>query len=218
MRALFETLWRCGAQIRRLPGIAWQSAILKGALELLAYHSVHLAAPPIFDPIGDTCRYNQCLYFQDAGAYFTAFCYDSLGNYSPGAAIACGGSSISEESGASSCRLRINGPNPFSGCSVIQSEAGIKFLLFGYRIDVPNQELVRELAARPQPDAVRELVANLRHPRRAIQSDCIKTLYEIGYRSRSNHPIYRRFFKPAEQPQPDVDRRTRTVVCGSILY
>ena len=51
----------------------------------------------------------------------------------------------------------------------------------GRRDDVPNQELAKELAVARAVDGVRELVANLQHPDRNIQSDCIKVLYEIGY-------------------------------------
>ena len=51
----------------------------------------------------------------------------------------------------------------------------------GRRDDVPNQELARELAASQARDDIQELVANLKHRDRKIQSDCIKVLYEIGY-------------------------------------
>ncbi|NPV56649.1 MAG: hypothetical protein HPY76_08270, partial [Anaerolineae bacterium] len=45
----------------------------------------------------------------------------------------------------------------------------------------PNQQLARELAERRDADGIAELVANLKNPEPNIQSDCIKTLYEIGY-------------------------------------
>ncbi len=51
----------------------------------------------------------------------------------------------------------------------------------GRRDDVPNQELARELAQSRDEEAIRELVAHLHDRDRKIQSDCIKTLYEIGY-------------------------------------
>jgi hypothetical protein len=51
----------------------------------------------------------------------------------------------------------------------------------GRRDDVPNQELARELAETRDKAAIRELVAHLQDRDRNIQSDCIKTLYEIGY-------------------------------------
>jgi hypothetical protein len=47
--------------------------------------------------------------------------------------------------------------------------------------DVPNQELARELAQSKNVADIRELVDNLRNQDMQIQSDCIKTLYELGY-------------------------------------
>lgn len=47
--------------------------------------------------------------------------------------------------------------------------------------DVPNQELARELAQTKNLADIRELVDNLRNRDTQIQSDCIKTLYELGY-------------------------------------
>jgi hypothetical protein len=47
--------------------------------------------------------------------------------------------------------------------------------------DVPNQELAKKLAASQDHAAIRELAENLWNKDSAIQSDCIKTLYEIGY-------------------------------------
>lgn len=49
------------------------------------------------------------------------------------------------------------------------------------RSDVPNQELAKKIAAAKDADAISELVANLTNRNKAIQSDCIKTLYEVGY-------------------------------------
>jgi len=51
----------------------------------------------------------------------------------------------------------------------------------GRRDDLPNKELARELAETRATSDIRELVANLQHQDRRIQSDCIKVLYEIGY-------------------------------------
>jgi hypothetical protein len=51
----------------------------------------------------------------------------------------------------------------------------------GVRGDVPNQELARELAAKNNSEAVRELAENLWNKDSNLPSDCIKTLYEIGY-------------------------------------
>jgi hypothetical protein len=44
----------------------------------------------------------------------------------------------------------------------------------------PNVELARTIAEEGDSEAVEELVDNLRHKDKNIQSDCIKVLYEIG--------------------------------------
>jgi len=54
------------------------------------------------------------------------------------------------------------------------------------RDDIPNQELAEEIAATRNEPAVREIVARLEDRDKAIQSDCIKVLYEIGYRAPRN--------------------------------
>lgn len=51
----------------------------------------------------------------------------------------------------------------------------------GERGDEPNRTLARELAAAGGDEEVAELAAGLESGDRALQSDCIKTLYEIGY-------------------------------------
>jgi len=48
------------------------------------------------------------------------------------------------------------------------------------RDEVPNQELARRIASELNVVAVQELVENLDHKNKGIQSDCIKVLYEIG--------------------------------------
>lgn len=48
------------------------------------------------------------------------------------------------------------------------------------RDEVPNQELAREIVSAGNAAAVKELVENLNHKDKTIQSDCIKVLYEIG--------------------------------------
>lgn len=48
------------------------------------------------------------------------------------------------------------------------------------RDELPNQELARRIVSEGNAGAVEELVENLNHKSRAIQSDCIKVLYEIG--------------------------------------
>jgi hypothetical protein len=51
------------------------------------------------------------------------------------------------------------------------------------RDEVPNQELARELVESQDKAGIQELVENLWNPDGEIQSDCVKTLYEIGYLS-----------------------------------
>ena len=51
----------------------------------------------------------------------------------------------------------------------------------GVRSDMPNQKLAKKLAESNNTKAMEELVANLTSNEKAIQSDCIKVLYEIGY-------------------------------------
>lgn len=51
----------------------------------------------------------------------------------------------------------------------------------GRRDEVPNQELARELAASNNQTGIREIISGLKHKDRAVQSDCIKVAYEIGY-------------------------------------
>jgi hypothetical protein len=51
----------------------------------------------------------------------------------------------------------------------------------GRRDEVPNQELARDVAAREDKAAIKELVENLSHKSKDIQNDCIKVLYEVGY-------------------------------------
>jgi hypothetical protein len=50
----------------------------------------------------------------------------------------------------------------------------------GRRDEVPNQELARRIVRERDAAAVQELVDSLEHQNKAIQSDCIKVLYEIG--------------------------------------
>lgn len=53
----------------------------------------------------------------------------------------------------------------------------------GRNDEVPNQELAKEIIAKKDKAAVKELAEGLRHKNKAIQSDCIKVLYEIGEHS-----------------------------------
>lgn len=49
------------------------------------------------------------------------------------------------------------------------------------RDEIPNQELARDLVAAGDREGIAELAANLTNRDANIQSDCLKTLYEIGY-------------------------------------
>jgi len=67
------------------------------------------------------------------------------------------------------------------------------------RDEVPNQKLARSIVRGRNAAAVKELVENLDHKNKAIPSDCIKVLYEIG---ESNPdliaPYYKEFGKLLE--------------------
>jgi hypothetical protein len=52
----------------------------------------------------------------------------------------------------------------------------------GRRDEIPNQELARALVEANDTAGVREIAANLWNKDSAIPADCIKVLYEIGYR------------------------------------
>ncbi len=51
----------------------------------------------------------------------------------------------------------------------------------GHRDEAPNRELARDLAERGDQEGIRELVANLHNADQNVRSDCLKTLYEVGY-------------------------------------
>lgn len=51
----------------------------------------------------------------------------------------------------------------------------------GRRDDAPNKALAKMLVANQDADGIGELVGNLSNPDKAVQSDCIKVLYEVGY-------------------------------------
>ncbi len=52
----------------------------------------------------------------------------------------------------------------------------------GHKDEVPNIELAHEIVASGDKNAVKELVENLGNKNKNIAFDCIKTLYEIGYK------------------------------------
>jgi len=47
--------------------------------------------------------------------------------------------------------------------------------------DIPNQQLAKALAAQQYVAGIKEIAQNLGHEIPAVQSDCLKVLYEIGY-------------------------------------
>ena len=52
----------------------------------------------------------------------------------------------------------------------------------GRRDDVPNQELAKEIADSNNNNSIAQLVEILKNTKdKKLQSDCIKTLYEVGY-------------------------------------
>jgi hypothetical protein len=51
----------------------------------------------------------------------------------------------------------------------------------GRRDQIPNQELAWELTKARNQIGIQEIIAGFKHKERAIQSDCIKVAYEIGY-------------------------------------
>lgn len=64
------------------------------------------------------------------------------------------------------------------------------------RDEVPNQELAKAIVRTSDKRAVKELVENLVHKDKNIQSDCIKVLYEIGALEPALiAPYYREFGK-----------------------
>ncbi|WP_214225069.1 hypothetical protein [Pedobacter sp. B4-66] len=50
----------------------------------------------------------------------------------------------------------------------------------GRRDEIPNQELANAIVQANDSKAVEELIENLYHKNKDIQSDCIKVIYEIG--------------------------------------
>ena len=50
----------------------------------------------------------------------------------------------------------------------------------GIKSDVPNQQLAKELAENTQIEEIKIIAENLGNTDKAVQSDCIKVLYEIG--------------------------------------
>ena len=51
----------------------------------------------------------------------------------------------------------------------------------GRRDDAPNKALAKTLASQRDEAGIQELVDHLDNPDQAVQSDCMKVLYEVGY-------------------------------------
>lgn len=51
----------------------------------------------------------------------------------------------------------------------------------GRRDEIPNQEIARQLTENEDREGIAKIAQNLWHADKAIQTDCIKVLYEIGY-------------------------------------
>ncbi len=49
------------------------------------------------------------------------------------------------------------------------------------RDEVPNKELAKTLAETDDEAGIAELVANLKHKNKSVQSDCLAVLYHVGY-------------------------------------
>jgi len=79
------------------------------------------------------------------------------------------------------------------------------------RDEVPNQELARRIVRDSNAAAVKELVENLNHQNKAIQSDCIKVLYEIGG---SNPDLIARYYKVFAK---QLDSKNNRVVWGAMM-
>ena len=79
------------------------------------------------------------------------------------------------------------------------------------RDEVPNQELARRIVRDRNAAAVKELVENLNHQNKAIQSDCIKVLYEIGG---SNPDLIARYYKDFAK---QLDGKNNRVVWGAMM-
>jgi hypothetical protein len=78
------------------------------------------------------------------------------------------------------------------------------------RDEVPNQELAEKIVRANDRAAVKELVENLANKDKRVQSDCIKVLYEIGYRRPALiAPYYREFGKL-------LDSKTNRLVWGAM--
>lgn len=80
------------------------------------------------------------------------------------------------------------------------------------RDDIPNQELADEIIRSNRPEWVKELIENLNHKDKNIQSDCLKVLYEIGERGAAKmiEPYYAEFGKL-------IDGKNNRLVWGAMI-
>lgn len=64
----------------------------------------------------------------------------------------------------------------------------------GQRGEQADIDLAIKLSQKPDPEAVTDLVKGLKSKDRALQSDCVKALYELGYRDPAQIAPYAREF------------------------
>jgi hypothetical protein len=81
----------------------------------------------------------------------------------------------------------------------------------GRRDEAPNQALAEQTVEKADSRAVAELVDNLANKNKNIQSDCIKVLYEIGYRKPSLIAPYVKVFLAL------LDERSNRLVWGAMI-
>jgi hypothetical protein len=81
----------------------------------------------------------------------------------------------------------------------------------GRRDEVPNQELARRIVREGDAAAVQELVNNLAHKNKAIPSDCIKVLYEIGA---ANPDLIAKYYKEFGKL---LESRNNRLVWGAMM-
>ena len=78
----------------------------------------------------------------------------------------------------------------------------------GRRDEVPNQELARRLAETEDRQGIAEIAKNLWSKDKAIQADCLKVLYEIGY-------LKPELVAPTLRTISSYSRTATTVWCGA---
>ena len=79
------------------------------------------------------------------------------------------------------------------------------------RDEVPNQELAKDIVRANNKRAVKELIENLTHKDKNIQSDCIKVLYEVGEREPKMIASYYREFGKL------LDNKNNRLVWGAMI-